>query len=726
MPGTIVQFNSGGDATGGSGTATLPAATKAGNVLFIAMTAISGPTVSGLTQDVTVTGSGVSHLTRLFRKDAVAGETSWPVSYGGNGGLWVVVEVSGLLTGTGPDKTASNAGSASGTSTPSGTTAATTQADEFAMAVFSALTIGGSTPSFSGYTNSFGEIADVGSPAGATYRNGLAVATKALTATGTQTSTATSSVSTYRSGLIATYKAALPADYYISAAGSDSNPGTLAAPWKTFSPTYSKTFIPGDTINLRGGDTFSGLLYLPNAGSSGSPIKIRSYGTGRATITNTTNSAIYVYNSGYVEIDNINVVGGSGAWAYDGIAFYASGAGQKTYVRITNCEISWFRNGIAVGGDSGGGWSDVIINSVDTHDCRDQGIFTYGPSATKANTNVTVSNCRAWGNPGDSANTTTHTGSGILLGSVDGGLIQDCSAWGNGANCSAPEGPVGIWCYDSNAVIIERCLAYSNLTGGTADGDGFDLDIRTTNCEVRYCLAYGNDGAGILVYGGAVTAHSGNRVHHNICWGNSRKTDYYYAELTLAGNVGNVAVFHNTLIARDNGAVLPPALSVEDTGASGATVRNNILRGATGYLVRGENAYATTAVLLQGNAYEGSGGIRWGGTTHATLAALRAAVSGQEQVSGVNKGYEGTVGLASPNTTPTITTVAGLTGATDYALTAASPVKAAGLDLPTLFGVSLGSRDYFGTALTAPYSIGAHEQDSTGPEPGRRLLSATS
>lgn len=206
MPANLEQFKVGGDNAGNTGTASLNAATADGNVLLLAIFAYSGPGATGFTQDATVNGGGFSMKMSLFRKDSVAGESSWPIVYGGNGGSWCAMEWSGLMTGTAPDKTATNTGGATGTSTPSGTTAATTQADELAIACFAGLIIGSAGPSFSGYTNSFVELSDFA--AGSPYGQGLAVATKNLTATGTQSCTATCSASTYHEGLIATYKCA--------------------------------------------------------------------------------------------------------------------------------------------------------------------------------------------------------------------------------------------------------------------------------------------------------------------------------------------------------------------------------------------------------------------------------------------------------------------------------------------------------------------------------------
>src|SRR5664279_1798551 len=47
-------------------------------------------------------------------------------------------------------------------------------------------------------------------------------------------------------------KTALATEYYISPTGSDSNPGTLAAPWGTIQKG-ADTAVAGDTVWIRGG-----------------------------------------------------------------------------------------------------------------------------------------------------------------------------------------------------------------------------------------------------------------------------------------------------------------------------------------------------------------------------------------------------------------------------------------------------------------------------------------
>ncbi len=62
-------------------------------------------------------------------------------------------------------------------------------------------------------------------------------------------------------------------------------------------------------------------------------------------------------------------------------------------------------------------------------------------------------------------------------------------------------GPVGIWAYEADNVIIQHCLSYENKTSpGAADGGGFDFDGGVTNSIIQYCLSYNNQGSGYCIF----------------------------------------------------------------------------------------------------------------------------------------------------------------------------------------------------------------------------------
>jgi len=503
--------------------------------------------------------------------------------------------------------------------------------------------------------------------------------------------------------------------YYVSAAGSDSNNGTsTATPWQTIGKVNSTVFAAGDAVLFRGGDTFTGMVYIDtgDGGTAVAPLTIGSYGTGKAILSNTSNSACYVDSRAAIIVQDVILHGNpTTPTDFDGLAIYKGTAGRAAFVRLTNVEARGFKNGVSLGGAAGGGFADVVIDGCDLHDNKNQGLLTYGPTwtgPTYAHTNVTIQNTKAYLNRGDAANVTTNSGSGIVLGSCDTGLIDRCTAYSNGSLCTAPEGPAGIWAYDSTGITIQRSLAYSNRTGGSADGDGFDLDIHTSNSTVQYCLAYDNDGAGVLLWGDASgTTHSNNTVRFNLLWGNCRKGTFY-GELCLGQVCVGDKVYGNTLVQRDNGATKPPALVLSLTlaGSTGNTIRNNIIQTqTTSAVVSGGSAYEPRVALLQGNRYH-AGTLLWTwGGSYNTLATWRAATQ-QETYGLLPTGSSGDPGLASVGSMPTLTDPAVTDGAAGFKPTASSPVLAAALDLTALFSIDVGTRDYFGAPLVLPGPIG--------------------
>jgi hypothetical protein len=76
---------------------------------------------------------------------------------------------------------------------------------------------------------------------------------------------------------------ACASDYYVDCNyGSNGNPGTSPQQaWRTMLEVGISTFQPGDSINLRRDCTWNETLTPPSSGSSGSPIKIDSYGNGQ-------------------------------------------------------------------------------------------------------------------------------------------------------------------------------------------------------------------------------------------------------------------------------------------------------------------------------------------------------------------------------------------------------------------------------------------------------------
>ena len=122
---------------------------------------------------------------------------------------------------------------------------------------------------------------------------------------------------------------ACASDYYVDCNyGSNGNPGTSPQQaWRTMLQVGISSFQPGDTINLRRDCTWNETLTPPSSGSSGSLIKIDSYGNGQPP-----------HLTGYLPIAARwwTQVGSTGVWS---ATLYSGTSGQANVVQ---CGIRGF------------------------------------------------------------------------------------------------------------------------------------------------------------------------------------------------------------------------------------------------------------------------------------------------------------------------------------------------------------------------------------------------
>lgn len=450
------------------------------------------------------------------------------------------------------------------------------------------------------------------------------------------------------------------ADYHIDPAGDDAGDGSLRSPWRTLARVNRCKLQPGDRVLLRGGATFAGPLLLDadDAGTPEKPVVVGSHGVGRATVEAGSGYAVRVENAGGVEVRDLVCVGrdrvtNRGA----GVAFVntLAGAARLKHVRVRNVEARHFGRrvpepgtspeglqlpegaGILVAGGpadrSKSGYDDVLIADCVCADNAYYGVLVTGAwdAAAKgyANANVRIERCVAHDNPGDPRYRENHSGSGIFLEDCDGGLIDRCVAYENGALCKdAPGGPCGIWTAVANRVTIQYCESFGNRTQA-ADGDGFDLDGGCTNCVLQCNYAHDNDGAGILVYTykGAPHRDRDNVVRWNICENNSVRL-HAYGGISV-GNDGagmaGVQVYENTVIvSRREG---PAAAAIETRGGGiGVVFRGNLVVNTAGTALVSVRDDARSIEFV-GNRYWLTGDVfaRVGGRTLADVKAWRAA-----------------------------------------------------------------------------------------------------
>jgi hypothetical protein len=301
--------------------------------------------------------------------------------------------------------------------------------------------------------------------------------------------------------------------YYIAAEGNDAGTGSKARPWKSIEKINSIQLRPGDMVFFQGGKTFSGNLLLDStdAGTEESEIILTSTANSSATIDGGNLTALTIKNSAYIKINQLHFIGlgRKNGNTKDGVVITNS-----RYISVDSLDVSGFqKSGLLVNASH-----NIEVKNVYAHDNGFAGILISGDKKGSSD-NIHVTGCAAVNNPGDPTNLNSHSGNGILAGNCKKVLIEYSSATNNGWDIPRiGNGPVGIWAYEADSVVIQNCISYKNKTSvGGEDGGGYDFDGGVTNSTIQQCLSHDNQGSGfgIFQYAGATDWHD-NIIRNNI------------------------------------------------------------------------------------------------------------------------------------------------------------------------------------------------------------------
>jgi hypothetical protein len=345
--------------------------------------------------------------------------------------------------------------------------------------------------------------------------------------------------------------------YYVDGeTGDDRNVGTTARKaWKSIERVNRVDFRSGDKLLFKGNWSYAGTLLFEeeDGGALEKPVVVSSFGGGRAVIDGGETTAFRLDGSQYVVVGNMAFVGCGRKNGNDGNGVQLR---RTLNVELDMLEVSGFRfSGVSTVGDE-----NTRITRVYAHDNGFAGIST-SPSDRDENgelkgryrgKNLYIGYCVAENNPGDVKNLSGHSGNGIVVGGFDGGLIEYCRAFNNGWDMPRKgNGPVGIWGWDCDGLIIQHCISHDNKTAeGAYDGGGFDFDGGVTNSILQYNLSYNNHGTGYLLceYPGA------KRWRDNICRYNisinDGLTNHFSGIHFWAGgkDISNALVYNNLII----------------------------------------------------------------------------------------------------------------------------------------------------------------------------------
>lgn len=145
--------------------------------------------------------------------------------------------------------------------------------------------------------------------------------------------------------------------YFVSNAGNDLNNGTSAAtPWLTLGKVSGFLFAPGDIIQFRKGDTFTGTLSVNRAGNNANRITYTSYGAGAqplfsgfTNVTGFTNISTNIWESSAVStgLSTCNMVSINGTNTamgrtpnYPNYFIYSAHAGSGASSTLTSSSLN--------------------------------------------------------------------------------------------------------------------------------------------------------------------------------------------------------------------------------------------------------------------------------------------------------------------------------------------------------------------------------------------------
>ncbi len=412
-------------------------------------------------------------------------------------------------------------------------------------------------------------------------------------------------------------------DYYVSLLGDDAYAGSSETePWRSIERVNATQLLPGDSVWFQANQTFVGNIRLADVKQhyerTPRVVTIGSYGEGSATIDAGAGAGFVAHNRGGVHLQDLNFMGaGASQNTRSGILFINTLPENIKFanIRIQRVDVSGFRDsGISFAAEPiDGSWSgfrDVRITHTTSHDNGDAGISCIGawnPEASGyAHADFYIGNCSAYRNAGIPGKG-SHSGNGIVLAQVDGATIEYCCAYENGKlNDYEGGGPVGIWAWDANRVVIQFNESHHNRTGSSKDGGGFDLDGGVTNSVVQYNHSHDNDGAGYLLaqFGGARPFH-GNVVRYNLSVNDGRRNSYGGIHLWSTGANGGITdttFYANRIYMGQSADGNPAVVDCASDGVHNIRFHNNRFQtdGNT-VLVRGET---NQGVVFEGNTYE--------------------------------------------------------------------------------------------------------------------------
>ena len=290
--------------------------------------------------------------------------------------------------------------------------------------------------------------------------------------------------------------------YFVDAtSGSDANDGrSEAKAWKTIAKVNAVSFVPGDQILFKRGETWKETLSPISSGTPGSPIVFGSYGSGDRPIIDGENieyrRTVQVSNKSYLTFQGLDCRNGYHGMIFDtvnhitvqdcvvtGATWYGIGFYRSQYNLVENCIVS---------NTQGGGI-----------------VFEWNTTYSRAHNNV-VHDC---------------SGAGIEVGNIEANQQSDYNEI-DGNDCYA-NGMGGLYLQRADHNLIHDNHFHHAAAG---EGEPYGIGVRSSSYNEIYDNEL-NDNVidGIEVWSGGPSteypndyACDGNKIYRNKIYNNAR------------------------------------------------------------------------------------------------------------------------------------------------------------------------------------------------------------
>jgi hypothetical protein len=325
---------------------------------------------------------------------------------------------------------------------------------------------------------------------------------------------------------------AYPATYYVDRTNGNDDASGLSAEeaWSSLEKVNATTFIAGDQLLFKCGETWTGTLWPKGSGTGDLPIIIDKYGSGDLPVFDggglTDRGVLYFENQSGWEINNLEITNDAAMGGIrKGVEICGRNGGLLSHFYLKNLHVHHIKG--MVGNEmihkSTGGiffavyaddvvptrFDNILIENCEIHDCDNQGIVTLGnitypdPASQKWNekkfTNVVIRQNVIY----------NISKNAMILRLLDGGLVERnlCYATATGTTGNT------IFTRSARKVVLQYNEGYDNQSPDY-DGCMYDADLESVDCIFQY--SYSHDNAHGLYWQCTVQEDYGNIVRYNI------------------------------------------------------------------------------------------------------------------------------------------------------------------------------------------------------------------